>query len=270
MTDKKRSIQSIEIGGQLLNVLASESRAMTLKELAEKSNMTASKAHPYLVSFGRLGLIEQDILGQYQLGPAALQLGLSCLNQLDPLKIATPIVEKLALEIQQSVAIAVWGNLGPTIVRMIESRQPIHVNMRTGTVMSVSGTATGKIFAAFMPQEKITQLKLLGLGDRVSHGDLDSEKEQLTDQEIEQIRAQKIACAIGKPIPGVNALSVGVFDQSASLCLVITALGPAMTFPVDTNGHIAKSLTLAGNEISRRLGFFEALKNSNETNISLL
>jgi DNA-binding IclR family transcriptional regulator len=142
-------------------------------------------------------------------------------------------------------------------VRMIESRQPIHVNMRTGTVMSLAGTATGKVFAAFMPEEKLTHLKSLGLGHRVSHGDLELDTEQLTDQELKQIRSQGIACAMGKPIPGVNALSVGVFDQSASLCLVITALGPAVTFPVDIHGHIAQSLIDAADEISRRLGYLK-------------
>ena len=255
MTDKKRSIQSIEIGGQLLNVLAKESRPMILKDLAERSGMTPSKAHPYLVSFGRLGLIEQDSSGQYRLGPAALQLGLSCLNQLDPLKVATPIVEKLALDIEHSVAIAVWGNLGPTIVRMIESREPIHVNMRTGTVMSVSGTATGKIFAAFMSNEKLDALKLLNLGDRVSHGDVDLNLDaQITEKELKQIRHDKIVSAAGKPIPGVNALSAPVFDQSGQLALVITALGPAVSFPADKEGSIAKALLACAIEISTRLG----------------
>ena len=255
MTDKKRSIQSIEIGGQLLNVLAKESRPMILKDLAEMASMTPSKAHPYLVSFGRLGLIEQDAYGQYRLGPAALQLGLSCLNQLDPLKVATPIVEKLALDIEHSVAIAVWGNLGPTIVRMIESREPIHVNMRTGTVMSVSGTATGKVFAAFTSPEKLKTLKELNLGDRVSHGDVDMKPDsQVTEQELNQIRADKIVSAVGRPIPGVNALSAPVFDQSGQLALVITALGPAVSFPADRDGSIAKTLLASANEISKRLG----------------
>lgn len=73
--ENQRSIQSIEIGGRLLNALALQSGPMSLKELAQAAEMTPSKAHPYLVSFGRLGLIEQERdSGQYRLGPAALQL----------------------------------------------------------------------------------------------------------------------------------------------------------------------------------------------------
>jgi DNA-binding IclR family transcriptional regulator len=257
MAEKQRSIQSIEIGGKLLQVLSSQSHPMILKDLAEKAGMTASKAHPYLVSFMNLGFIEQNSeTGQYQLGSAALQLGLSCLKQLDPLKIATPIVEVLAQQIQQSVAIAVWGNLGPTVVRMIESNQPIHVNMRTGTVMSATGTATGKVFAAFMPMEKLDALHRLALGDRVSHGQTREKIDTgLDPQELELIRQNKMAQSISKPIPGVSALSAAVFDHSGQLSLVITALGPDQTFDARLDGLVAENLRKAAINISERLGF---------------
>ncbi len=49
---------------------------MALKDLAREAEMSPAKAHPYLVSFSRLGLIEQDrASGHYLLGPLALQLG---------------------------------------------------------------------------------------------------------------------------------------------------------------------------------------------------
>lgn len=254
-SDNKRSIQSIEIGGKLLNALALQSRPMSLKDLAQSADMTPSKAHPYLVSFGRLGLIEQDSqTGHYRLGPAALQLGLSCLNQLDPLKIAGPIAEQLAEEIEQSVVIAVWGNLGPTVVRMIESHQPIHVNMRVGTVMSVPRTATGKVFAAFMPADKLATLRGLALGDRVPHGrkaiDL-----VVPAKEIDRIRHHGMAQAIGEPIPGIHAISAAAFDQFGALALAITALGPAEIFDAELDGPMAQSVKRAADQISHRLGF---------------
>jgi len=252
--ENQRSIQSIEIGGRLLNVLALHSGPMGLKELAQAADMTPSKAHPYLVSFGRLGLIEREReSGQYRLGPAALQLGLSCLRQLDPLKIAGPLMEELAERIHQSVVIAVWGNLGPTVVRMIESHQPIHVNMRVGTVMSVNRTATGKIFAAFMPEEKLETLKGIALGDRVAQGQKVVDV-ALPAQELARIRRHAMAQAIGQPIPGIHALSAAVFDQFGSLALAITALGPAETFDADLDGPIARALKHAADQISHRLG----------------
>ena len=94
-----RGIQSVEVGGQLLKVLARTGRRMALKDLARAADMTAAKAHPYLVSFGKLGLIEQDaVSGHYGLGPLAMQLGLISLQQVDPVRLAIAELPALAAE----------------------------------------------------------------------------------------------------------------------------------------------------------------------------
>jgi DNA-binding IclR family transcriptional regulator len=119
---EQRGIQSVEVGGRLLQALAHTGRPMPLKELALAAEMPPAKAHPYLVSFGKLGLIAQDTAsGHYGLGPLAMQLGLISLQQVDPLRLATARLPELAQALQQTVAIAVWGHHGATIVRIEEA-----------------------------------------------------------------------------------------------------------------------------------------------------
>ena len=70
------------------------------------ADMAPAKAHPYMVSFGRLGLIEQDRSnGHYQLGPLALQLGLISLQQANPVHVATPLITELAQSVQGQAVI---------------------------------------------------------------------------------------------------------------------------------------------------------------------
>src|SRR5574337_76204 len=149
----RRGIQSVEVGGALLQALVRHGAQMMLKDLAADAGLPAAKAHPYLVSFGKLGLIEQDpVSGRYGLGPFALEMGLTALHGLDPLKAAIAEAARFADEIQLNVAIAVWGNQGPTVVHIEESNKQIHVNMRPGTVMTpLLESATGRCFAAFLP-----------------------------------------------------------------------------------------------------------------------
>ncbi|OPX53822.1 IclR family transcriptional regulator, partial [Oceanospirillum multiglobuliferum] len=68
--EKVRSgIQSIEVGFRLLEVLTNEPRAMMLRDLAKLAQMSPAKAHRYLVSFQRLGVVAQDpVSGRYELG----------------------------------------------------------------------------------------------------------------------------------------------------------------------------------------------------------
>src|SRR6516164_9717898 len=90
MSTEQRGIGSVEVGGQLLRVLTEVDGPMMLRDIAASAGMTAAKAHPYMVSYMRLGLIEQDrASGRYELGPLALQMGLASMRRLNPVRVAT-------------------------------------------------------------------------------------------------------------------------------------------------------------------------------------
>ena len=255
----QRAVQSIEVGGRLLLALANSAGPMTLKDLAARSDLPPSRAHPYLVSFGKLRLIEQDpATGQYALGPAALQLGLACLQQLDPVKAALPVAQHLADSTGHAVALAVWGNFGPTIIRMIDARQPLHVAMRAGTVMSVLGTATGRAFAAVMTPERIEQALSGPLGDPEGQKmPLIKQRSKELREAADEVRRHGVARAQGSPIPGVNAFSAVAFDHEGEPAIVITALGHQDNFPAAWDSDAAHAVRNAATEISNRLGWRE-------------
>lgn len=49
------------------------------------------------------------------------------------------------------------GNFGPTVVKLIEAKGPLHISMRMGSVLSVFDTATGKAFASVLAEDKLNQ-----------------------------------------------------------------------------------------------------------------
>ena len=261
---EQRAVQSIEVGGRLLLALANSPTPMTLRDLSSQSGLPAARAHPYLVSFGKLGLIEQEAeTGRYALGPAALQLGLTCLHQLDPVRAALPVAQALATSTGHAVALAVWGNFGPTIIRMIDAREPLHVSMRAGTVMSILGTATGRAFAAVLPTDRIEKAMAVALGDpkELKAPLLKAKTRQLREAAAE-LREHGVARAEGKPMPGVNAFSAPVFDHEGEPVLVITALGAQDNFSADWNSSAAHAVRDAAAQISGRLGWRTATPRS--------
>ena len=256
VTEKnRRGIQSVEIGSELLLQLARLARPVALKDLAKAASMTAGKAHPYMVSFLKVGFVTQNDAGLYELGPLALQLGLTRLQRLDPVKEASKLIEDLAEETGQSVALAVWGNLGPTVVRLEEPVQPLHVNLRTGTVMSLYNTATGRLFAAYMPPMVVERLLNIELA-RQSYGTEFGNKlpSDALEEALAEIRRHGLSRTRGNPIPGIDAICAPVFDHEGHLALGVLVMGPSATFDSEWDGKIAQPLRICAQEITRRLG----------------
>src|SRR5437773_4510106 len=114
--------------------------------------MPPAKAHRYLVSLIRAGLAEQDReSGRYRLGPLALELGLAALGAMDVLKSGAEVIADLRAAIDETVLLAIWGNKGPVVARWEESTRPVATNVRAGWVMPLANSATGRLFAAYLP-----------------------------------------------------------------------------------------------------------------------
>lgn len=148
----KHGVQSLEVGMGILKAMVFGKRSMMLKDIAAAAEMPPSKAHRYLVSLIRSGLVEQDPLtSRYNLGPFALNIGLVAIDRLDRIRLGLAAISELRDEINETTALAVWGDNGPVIVRWERPRRPITVNVVTGTTLGVLSSAAGRVFAAWLP-----------------------------------------------------------------------------------------------------------------------
>jgi DNA-binding IclR family transcriptional regulator len=255
-TTNGRGIQSIEIGGRLLNALADSTKPMMLRDLAEAAGMPPGQAHAYLVSFRKLELVEQDPgSGRYRLGPFALHLGLARLRGSEPYQVATEAIGALVDQLDLAAAISVWGTYGATVVRVQESSHPIHANVRPGTVFGLTTTATGRLFAAFLPQPLVEPLIKAELRDpaRRSQGGAYPTLAELRN-ELAAIRRRGVATTEGQPIPGINALSAPVFDHSDQMQVAITLMGPSAVVDCTPDSAQAEALLAFTRDLSARLG----------------
>lgn len=266
VSKERQGIQSIEVGFRLVQALALSRHPMALRDLAAAAAMPAAKAHRYLVSFMRIGLIEQDgAAGRYDLGGFALELGLSSLGRLDPVRFAGPYLEELCEKIHQSAALAVWGNRGPTIVRIIDTGDHIAINLRAGNVLPTVQSATGKLFAAYYRSPAIRQiindeLQATAKETRVAVTTL---RRQL-EQALTEIRSRGMARAVGALTPGINGFSAPVFDHTGTIVAAITSLGSVGEFNAEWDTPFAKATQEAALALSRRLGYGSLQEKLNE------
>ncbi len=256
---ERAGIQSVEVGFGLLEALSLATGPLMLRDLAAAAGMSAAKAHRYLVSFQRLALVAQDAIStRYDLGPAALKLGLASLSRLDAVKLARERIAALGERIGHTLALAVWGNHGPTIVHWEDAARPIAVNLRLGDVMPLLSSATGRCFAAFLPREALAPMlkEEVALAQKQGRTDIPATLAQARAL-LEEVRQRGAARVVDTLLPGIAAFCAPVFDSTAHIVLGVVALGAAGTFDPEWGGAVDRPLRAAARQLSSDLGYRE-------------
>lgn len=256
MEKTRAGIQSVEVGFTLLDALARARGPLMLRDLAAAAGMNAAKAHRYLVSFQRLGLVSQDpATARYDLGPAALRVGLAAITRLDAVKLARERLPALMLSIGHTLALAVWGNHGPTIVHWEESPQAVTVNLRLGDVMPLLSSATGRCFAAYVSREAIAPMLREELARARALGRADVPyKQPEVAQMLQEVRERRMARVVDTLLPGIAGFCAPVFDFDGHLAMGIVAMGSVVNFDTAWDGSVATALDQAARQLSHDLG----------------
>src|SRR6267142_5852540 len=145
MQEKKprRGIQSVEIAFRILSVMQSSQQAMALKDIAPLADLTTSAANNYLVSLVRIGLAAADEKpGHYRLGPAALSLGVSAIQQIDGFEIVRREVTNLRDTTKRSAAVTTWTDDGPISLFKQDGDQRGAFEFRTGLIPMLTSAAS--------------------------------------------------------------------------------------------------------------------------------
>jgi DNA-binding IclR family transcriptional regulator len=254
---ERAGIQSVEVGFGLLDVLAKAPGPLMLRDLAAAAGMSAAKAHRYLVSFQRLELVAQDSGStRYDLGPAALKLGLASLSRLDAVKLARERVAGLMETIGHTLALAVWGNHGPTIVHWEESPQAVTVNLRLGDVMPLLSSATGRCFAAHVSKDAIAPMlrEEIARAQKQGRKDVPASMAEVRAM-LDEVRRRGGSRVVDVLVPGIVGFCVPVFDSDGHMVLGMVALGPTGTFDPEWDGSAHAPLRAAALQLSSDLGF---------------
>lgn len=250
----KHGVQSLEIGMGILRAMVDGQRSMMLKEIAAKAGMPASKAHRYLVSLIRAGLVDQDpMTSRYDLGTFALNIGLVALDRLDRVRLGLNAIAEMRDEINQTTALAVWAEQGPVIVRWERPRRPITVNVITGTVLELLASATGRVFAAWMPKKTVAPL----INQELKAPDLPLDLRTRADVEalLARVRADGFATTDGyHKVPGVEAVAAPVFNFKNEITMAVLIVGVQGMFDTSPDGKVVACLKRTAEALSLRLG----------------
>lgn len=249
-------VQSIEVGMVLLRALAASDGPMKLTDLANASGMSTSRAHKYLASFIRCGLVRQSgSAGRYGIGPLAAELGFAALRNMDVAELAQDVLDGLRDQLQTVTSLTVWANRGPTIIRRSVHEQSVSLVVQLGVVMPMLTSANGRVFSAYLGRDETMALVEAELADpagRAARAGLRTlrDVEALT----QQIRAQGFATASSTMHHGIVGASAPVFDHTGKIAAALTLVGLDGVLNLSADGQPVQALLRAAAELSAQMG----------------
>ncbi|MGS1105717.1 IclR family transcriptional regulator [Achromobacter anxifer] len=256
----RRGIQSIEVGFRILDVIRRAGRPLPLKEIADACELTVPNVHYYLVSFQKVGVVQQHAdTGHYGLGPYALRLGLAALEQFDVFTTARPIMAEVAAITGHTVFLGVWGNKGPTIVYRVEgARSRPLLELRVGSVLPLLSSALGRNFLAHLPEASTRELLEQELASAGSDG---YGGKSYTPKDVQAIRQEVLEHHLSRCrdalLPHFTSLSAPIFDMLGEMKAAITLMGPVGAINDDLQSDTARLLSEKARSISATAGWVE-------------
>lgn len=234
---RRQSVRVVELGTAVLRAVGRLGGSATLSELSAFVHQPPSKTHRYLQALMAGGFIEQDATTEaYRLGAESLALGLTALASIDVVTAATAPIAALNAAINETVLLAIWANQGATVVHVKEPLRRVTVVTRMGSVLPLLSSASGLVFAAFMPQD-------------------DTPRDAEIDRRLNAIRSSGLAAIQGLFFPGIDAIAAPVVDASGKIAAAITVLGPTTSFDVSLDGSVAARLAETAMAVSARMGY---------------
>ncbi|TSI03571.1 IclR family transcriptional regulator [Lysinibacillus sp. BW-2-10] len=247
--NKPAVIQSLQIGLNILEILAKEKEPLKFTDIQNLTSMTKSNLYKYLSTLSQFGMIYRNPhTNTYILGHKLVQLGNVALGQSSIIEVVIPYFKKITEHTSLTVLLAVPSMQGPLISYIASADYGINIGAQMGTHLPLA-SSTGVVFSAF---EKDIHLKDWEI----------QELSNFTEREIEQFNIEKektrelfFASKTEPLIQHISSFSVPILNFNNQLLGAITVVGITETVPKTVEDPIGQYVLQIAKEISQYYGF---------------
>lgn len=251
--DSYPGAQSVSRAIALLKAFDDTHPEWNLGDLSGYVSLNKTTVHRLLAALESEGLIVRAAQsGHYRLGAELIRLGGCAMRSNDLRTAARPELESLARESRESVVIEILMGNHTLILDGASNSDPMSISQDIGAKLPVHATSTGKMLLALSPQpeiDKFLSAPLVALTPNTITGPA------VLASELEQIRRQGYAQAVGELEVGFVSIAAPVLDQNRTIVGALGIGGPALRLTEERIPDMVASLQVAARRVSRRLGY---------------
>jgi len=253
--EAKTPIQVIERMIKLLDVLSRNPGALSLKKLAQESDLHPSTAHRILGAMTASGFVEKGDAGSYRLGIKLLELGNIVKSRISIRELAVPQMQRLHRATGESVNLGIrQGDEIVYVERTSSGRSAVRIVHIVGARAPLHTTATGKLFLADNSLQMVREYaKRTGLPAATPNSIVSL---ALLEHELDKVRRDGVAFDMDEMETGVRCIASGIRDDGGALVAGLSLSTPAERFDADRAPQIRQT----AEKISAALGYVDPQK----------
>ncbi|WP_198672154.1 IclR family transcriptional regulator [Pseudogemmobacter bohemicus] len=247
------TIQAVEFALHILEFIVQAQASVGVSELARQFGTTKSRIYRHLQTLVSAGYLLRDAdTERYGISARLMALGQAVGENFELASAARFIARDLRDQLGHAVTVSQREPGGMRVLLLIASRSDIEISVKPGSLLSLHGSAQGKVCLAFGDQLLLPRICDSALEKHTAYTILDPEQLRA---EIEMVRRQGWAVAPNETMVGLNALSAPIFDALGSYVGAVTMVDSIQFLgPAPDQEHIAGIKTAAA-RISANLGY---------------
>jgi DNA-binding IclR family transcriptional regulator len=255
--DDKYRLDTLRAALRLIDhFLTSPKHELGVTELSRELGLTKSQTYRILQNLLDFDYVQKNArTRKYQLGLKFLSAGRVVSQRINLLREARPVLHRLRDRLDETIHLVLTTDKGPVCVAERQSSQRLRFFADVGMRLPWHAGSASKLLLAYLPPEQQEEI-LAGDGLEAYSPRTITDPARLR-AELAQIRLNGYATSHGEMTASARAAAAPIRDHSGAVVATISVVGPADRLADEKMASAIQQVTVAGHEISARLGFVD-------------
>lgn len=246
-------VQAVVLALRMLEFLAQSGRAVGVTELARAFGASKSRIHRHLRTLVEAGYLLRDPESErYKVSARLMALGQTVSEGHELTITARPAMLDLRERFGRSVALSVPEEQGMRIIATLPGQSNIDIGVKPGSLLSLHGSAQGKVALAFGDESLLRGLMRAALAPLTPHTLVDPLD---LAADVREARRRGWAAAPNEALIGMNALAAPVFDALGRFAGALALVDSIQFIPDAPPEALVKGVVEAARRVSADLGW---------------
>jgi DNA-binding IclR family transcriptional regulator len=212
-----------------------------------------STAYRFLATLKDRGLVEQDARTErYRLGLGLVYLASAVTAELDLVREARPVCQRLSEQTQETVTVTVLVGDEAIIIYQATSPSSVLGVDWTGRHTPLHCTSDGKVLLAHLPEGRRQRLLARPLERFTPNTIVDAVR---LEEQLSTMRALGYSHTLEEYEVGLTGIAAPIYAATGDVVAALSVSGPAFRLPLTSIPQLGELTAGAAADISRRLGF---------------